>query len=72
MYLPHLMMIEKVTHKIPGVKTFRLRLKDGKEGEAFHFKAGQLGEYSAFGGGGSAFCIVSSPTRKGYIECTFR
>ncbi|MEB3375813.1 hypothetical protein SFC43_30940 [Bacteroides sp. CR5/BHMF/2] len=54
------------------MKTFRLRFKDEKEGEAFHFKAGQFGEYSAFGEGESTFCIASSPTRKGYIECTFR
>ena len=71
-YLPHLMVIEKITHEAPGVKTFRLRFKDEKEGEAFHFKAGQFGEYSAFGEGESTFCIASSPTRKGYIECTFR
>ena len=25
-----------------------------------------------FGDGESTFCIASSPTRKGYIECTFR
>ena len=33
-YLPHLMVIEKITHEAPGVKTFRLRFKDEKEGEA--------------------------------------
>lgn len=71
-YLPHLMVIEKITYEAPGVKTLRLRFKDEKEGEAFHFKAGQFGEYSAFGEGESTFCIASSPTRKGYIECTFR
>ena len=52
-YLPHLMVIEKITHEAPGVKTFRLKFKDEKEGEAFHFKAGQFGEYSAFGEGES-------------------
>ena len=41
-YLPHLMVIEKITHEAPGVKTFRLKFKDEKEGEAFHFKAGQF------------------------------
>ena len=40
-YLPHLMVIEKITHEAPGVKTFRLKFKDEKEGEAFHFKAGR-------------------------------
>ena len=30
-YLPHLMVIEKITHEAPGVKTFRLKFKDEKE-----------------------------------------
>lgn len=71
-YLPHLMVIEKIIHEAPGVKTFRLKFKNEKEGENFHFIAGQFGEYSVFGEGESTFCIASPPTRKGYIECTFR
>ena len=72
LYLPYRMIIEKITNEAPGVKTFRLKFKDEQEGEEFHFKAGQFGEYSSFGDGESTFCIASSPTRKGYIECTFR
>jgi sulfhydrogenase subunit gamma (sulfur reductase) len=71
-YLPYLMTIEKVTKEAPGVKTYRLKFQDESEAAAFDFKAGQFGEYSAFGEGESTFCIASSPTRKGYIECTFR
>ena len=71
-YLPYLMTIEKITKEAPGVKTFRLKFQDEAEAAAFEFKAGQFGEYSAFGEGESTFCIASSPTRKGYIECTFR
>ncbi|MCK9210164.1 MAG: FAD/NAD(P)-binding protein [Prolixibacteraceae bacterium] len=71
-YLPYLMTIEKVIKEAPGVKTYRLKFQDEAEAEAFEFKAGQFGEYSAFGEGESTFCIASSPTRKGYIECTFR
>jgi NAD(P)H-flavin reductase len=71
-YLPYLMTIEKVIKEAPGVKTYRLKFQDETEAEAFEFKAGQFGEYSAFGEGESTFCIASSPTRKGYIECTFR
>jgi NAD(P)H-flavin reductase len=71
-YLPYLMTVEKVTKEAPGVKTFRLKFQDEEEASAFEFKAGQFGEYSAFGDGESTFCIASSPTRKGYIECTFR
>lgn len=71
-YLPHLMVIEQITEEAPGVKTFRLRFKNKDEEEQFSFKAGQFAEYSAFGEGESTFCIASSPTRKGYVECTFR
>jgi NAD(P)H-flavin reductase len=66
------MKIEKITDEAPGVKTFRLAFTDKNEGKQFTFKAGQFGEYSVFGEGECTFCIASSPTRAGYIECTFR
>ena len=71
-YIPYLMKIEKITLEAPGVKTFRLKFENEQEANAFDFKAGQFGEYSIIGVGESTFCIASSPTRKGYIECTFR
>lgn len=71
-YLPYLMTIDKIINEAPGVRTFRLKFQNEEEADAFNFKAGQFGEYSAFGEGESTFCIASSPTRKGYIECTFR
>jgi NAD(P)H-flavin reductase len=71
-YLPYLMTIEKITEEAPGVKTFRLKFKDEAEAGEFKFKAGQFAEYSAFGEGECTFCIASSPTREGYVECTFR
>lgn len=71
-YLPYLLRIEKITREAPGVKTFRLKFVNEEEGNNFDFKAGQFGEYSILGKGESTFCIASSPTRKGYIECTFR
>jgi NAD(P)H-flavin reductase len=71
-YLPYLLKIEKIIHEAPGVKTFRLRFANEEDGNQFDFQAGQFGEYSIFGKGESTFCIASSPTRKGYIECTFR
>lgn len=71
-YKPFLMKIEKITDEAPGVKTFRLAFEDANEGKQFKFKAGQFGEYSVFGEGECTFCIASSPTRDGYIECTFR
>jgi len=71
-YMPYLMKIDKVTHEAPGVKTFLLKFMNEDDQNRFEFKAGQFGEYSVFGVGESTFCIASSPTRRGYIECTFR
>ncbi len=72
MYLPYKMYIEKVVEEAPFVRTYRLKFKNPEDAAKFDFKAGQFGEYSIFGEGESTFCIASSPTRKDYIECTFR
>lgn len=71
-YIPYKMRIEKITEEAPMTKTFRLKFVDENDATSFDFKAGQFGEYSVFGEGESTFCIASSPTRKDYIECTFR
>lgn len=71
-YNPYRMRIAKVVDEAPAVKTFRLEFVDPQIAEQFEFHAGQFGEYSIFGEGESTFCIASPPTRKGYIECTFR
>lgn len=71
-YLPYLANIEDIYEEAPDVRTFRLVFQDTKVRDSFDFKTGQFGLYSAFGAGESTFCIASSPTRKGYIQCTFR
>jgi sulfhydrogenase subunit gamma (sulfur reductase) len=71
-YKPYLMEIENIIEETPDVRTFRLKFKNNEEAENFVFRAGQFGEYSVLGEGESTFCVASSPTRKGYIECTFR
>ena len=71
-YLPNLVTIEEITEEAPDVCTYRLVFQDEQVRDNFTFRAGQFAEYSAFGAGESTFCIASSPTRKGYIECTFR
>lgn len=71
-YEPYLMRIDRAIDEAPGIRTFRLLFQDEEAGKHFAFKAGQFGEYSVFGEGESTFCIASSPTRTGYIECTFR
>lgn len=71
-YRPYLMRIDQITEEAPDVRTLRLGFTRDEDREQFSFKAGQFGEYSIFGEGESTFCIASSPTREGYIECTFR
>lgn len=71
-YKPYLMEVAAIIDETPDVCSFKLIFKDEKMKERFSFKAGQFGLYSAFGEGESAFCIASSPTRKGYVECCFR
>jgi sulfhydrogenase subunit gamma (sulfur reductase) len=71
-YKPSLMQIEQIIEEAPDVFTFKLKFKVKEEGENFTFKAGQFAEYSILGEGESTFCIASSPTRKDFIECTFR
>src|SRR3972149_11483725 len=72
LYLPDLVTIEDIYEEAPDVRSFRLVFKYPKLRDNFEFKTGQFGLYSAFGLGESTFCIASSPTRKGYIQCTFR
>jgi sulfhydrogenase subunit gamma (sulfur reductase) len=72
LYQPHLVTIEHIDDETPDTRTLKLRFQDPALVEGFTFKAGQFGEYSAFGAGECTFCIASSPTRKGYIECSFK
>ncbi len=71
-YLPHLATVAEVIDETPDVRTLKLVFQDQQVRDSFSFRAGQFAEYSAFGAGESTFCIASSPTRKGYIECCFR
>jgi NAD(P)H-flavin reductase len=72
LYQPHLVIVDHVEDETPDTRTLRLRFKDQALADSFDFKAGQFGEYSVFGAGECTFCIASSPTRKGYIECSFK
>lgn len=66
------MTISDMRDEAPGVRTFQLNFLNEDEGKNFTFQTGQFGLYSVFGAGESTFCIASSPTRKDFIECTFR
>jgi len=71
-YRPYLMRVAQVRDETPDVRTLRLEFANPEEAAKFNYRVGQFGLYSAIGEGESTFCIASSPTRKGYIECTFR
>jgi len=72
LYQPHLVTIDEVIDETVDTRTLRLKFKDPQLAESFDFKAGQFGEYSVFGAGECTFCIASPPTRKGYVECSFK
>jgi sulfhydrogenase subunit gamma (sulfur reductase) len=71
-YKPYLATIEQIIDETPDVRSFRLVFQDEAIKEGFSFRSGQFAEYSAFGAGEATFCIASSPTRTGHIECCFR
>lgn len=71
-YRPYLMQVAGMRDETADVRTLRLEFADPAEAEAFDFRVGQFGLYTALGEGESTFCVASAPTRKGYLECTFR
>jgi len=71
-YTPMKMRIAAITQETSDIRTFRLGFCDQAQGERFGFQPGQFGLYSVFGAGEATFCISSSPTRKGYIECSVK
>ncbi|MCC6130447.1 MAG: FAD/NAD(P)-binding protein [Acidobacteria bacterium] len=72
LYQPYRVTIKEITDETPDTRTLKLEFQDSAVAETFDFKAGQFGEYSVFGSGECTFCIASSPTRKGSIECSFK
>jgi NAD(P)H-flavin reductase len=72
LYQPHLVRIDEIVDETVDTRTLKLTFKDPMLAASFDFKAGQFGEYSVFGSGECTFCIASAPTRKGYLECSFK
>jgi len=72
LYQPHLVRVEEMIDETIDTRTFKLSFEDAAVADSFDFKAGQFGEYSVFGFGECTFCIASPPTRKGYIEASFK
>jgi len=72
LYQPYLMTVAEAVDETPDTRTLRLSFQDPSVAETFDFRAGQFAEYSAFGAGECTFCIASPPTRRDYVECTFK
>lgn len=71
-YMPQLTRIVQIWDETPDTRTLRLQFQNEETRNNFTFRAGQFALYSVFGSGECVFCIASSPTKKGYIECSFK
>jgi sulfhydrogenase subunit gamma (sulfur reductase) len=71
-YLPHLAVIDKIIDETYDTRTFHFNFKDEKLREEFTFESGQFCLVSILGIGEAPFCISSSPTRRGHLECSIR
>lgn len=71
-YLPHLAVIDKIIDETYDTRTFHFNFKDEKLKEDFTFESGQFCLLSILGVGEAPFCISSSPTRQGHLECSIR
>jgi len=71
-YLPHLAVIDKIIDETYDTRTFHFNFKDEKLKEEFTFDSGQFCLVSILGIGEAPFCISSSPTRRGHLECSIR
>lgn len=68
-YLPHIVVIDKIIEETTLVRTFHFNFKDERLRNKFTFESGQFAELSVFGVGEATFCISSSPTRNDHLEC---
>lgn len=71
-YLPELAIVKEIQSETVDVKTFKLVFQDAGLQKSFTYKSGQFIEFSVLGKGEAPFCLASSPTRKGYIECSIK
>ncbi len=72
LYKPDLMEVVGVERQTPDVKSVRVRFRDPARADAFSFRVGQFGMFSAFGAGEATFNICSSSNWKDRLEFCFR
>lgn len=66
--LPRIARVARTVRETADIRTFALEI----EGEKLAHRPGQFVEISVFGAGEAPFCIASSPTREGGIECSVK
>ncbi|HEY3280906.1 MAG TPA: FAD/NAD(P)-binding protein [Armatimonadota bacterium] len=66
------MTVVDTVEETVDTRTLRLAFQDPEAAQSFDFRPGQFAEYSAFGAGECTFCIASPPTRREFVECTFK
>ena len=71
-YLPQLATVEEIQSETLDIRTFKLVFQDPGLQKSFTHESGQFIEFSILGKGEAPFCLASSPTRKGYIECSIK
>ncbi len=71
-YLPHPAVVKEIVRETPDIKTFKLTFEDEDLRKNFTYLPGQFVEFSVYGVGEAPFCLASSPTRAGEIECTIK
>ena len=71
-YLPYLATVKEIREEAPDIKTLKLVFEDEEVRKSFTYRSGQFIEFSMFGIGEAPFCLASSPTREGYIECSIK
>ncbi len=71
-YLPHSAVVKEIISETRDIKTFRLVFEDENLRKSFTYLPGQFVEFSVYGVGEAPFCLASSPTRPGQIECTIK
>ena len=71
-YLPHSAVVKEIVSETADIKTFKLAIEDERLRKSFTYLPGQFVEFSVYGVGEAPFCLASSPTRPGQIECTIK
>ncbi len=71
-YLPHSAVVKEIVSETADIKTFKLAFENERLRESFTYLPGQFVEFSVYGVGEAPFCLASSPTRPGQIECTIK